>query len=181
MSWNIFLHILHLYQLLRHCLHYLQNLPQNPLRNTPPVDPMELPTIQPKSTLLYSSIPCQDELKHIGNQHPIHPTRRLWRKPTDLKINLPVEAPIWQAFDLSGNLRGPLLKQGMIVRHQDRHFYIREELGRWPERRNQVTTIAVDLKANTTHIIFFPISLFDPNDVAEETSPSSPVLPTPYL
>lgn len=180
MSWNIFVYILHLSQILRHCLHYIKNLPLNPLRNSPSADPMELPTVQPKSPLLHSSTPRQNELKQIGKQHPLHPTRRLWRKSTDLRINLPFEAPIRHAIKLNGNLRGPLLKQGMIVRHQNKRFYIREELGRWPEQQNQLTTIAVDLQANTTLIIFFPITLFDPENIRDETSPSSMVLPTPH-
>ena len=69
-----------------------------------------------------------------------------------------------------GNLRGPLLRQGLIVRYQNRQFYLREELGRWPGQMNQVTTIAVDLRTNITYIVFFPIALFDPTNLIDQTS-----------
>ena len=170
MFWNILSFIVYIAQFMRHCLHYLLSLPNNLPHHNTQAQSTELPTLRSKTPFLYSITPSSKELDQIGQRHPLHPTRRIWRKPAELKINLPVKAPLNRAISMAGNLRGPLLQQGLIIHYQNRQFYLREELGQWPGQMNQVTTIAVDLKDNTTHILFLPITLFDPTNVIHQTS-----------
>ena len=140
MSWNILSYILYITHFIRHCLHYLLSLPQNLLHYNTQAQSTELPSIHSTVPFLYSVTPSSKQLDQISQCHPLHPTRQLWRRPVELKINLPVEAPLNQAISMVGNLHGPLLRQGLIVHYQNRQFYLREELGRWPGQMNQVTT-----------------------------------------
>ena len=168
MLWNIILYILHLAQIVKHCLHSVLRFPLSHLHNTTPVDSTELPITNINPTSLYSSIANEAELARIGEQHPLHPEIRRWRTTIDFQKNTPAEALYDITLSPQVTLTGPLLKQGIIIQQKGERFYLREELGRRPEHREQISMVAVDLRTHHTFLIHLPFFLVDLSNIVEQ-------------
>ena len=170
MSWNPYFYILYVIKYLRHCLLYIINLPP---RTTNP-EAMELPLSQLDPKSLTSSVISDKELTLISNRHPLHPNTRQWRTPRDLEHNTPAEARTYFSIGPEVVLTGPRLKQGLMIKHQNTCLYLREELGRREGYPDQITTVVVDLGTDRTYLIYFPISLFDLENVVEHLPKNTP-------
>jgi len=130
-----------------------------------------LPTIvsPPRNRTIYSIRPTARMEDHIHTRSPLSPSYRRWLSPPDL-ISLKHLNPLPpRAITLSGNLSGPLLRQGMIILQRNYIIYLQEEHGRWPSRDDHILTTAFSITQGVTFKLFIPIHYFDRQGILDES------------
>ena len=137
-----------------------------------------LPTLigTAQDSTIHSFHPSSDLLHHF--HVPRSPILRRWCKPEEILKRIVGEPPEESGVLLQGNLRGPPLRQGMVLVQQEGRIVIGEEIGRWPTREDILLTICFNLDTGNTFCLFIPVDFFDRSQIHDDY-PRSP-LRTPF-